>query len=100
MGYVHSAEQRELADTVRRLLARIAAGTSIAALAWTGPGGRWDTNVAAVSTVDGALTGEAHYVLDGTVADVLLVVAHTTDGLGLFEVDPAGAERVNTPAMD
>jgi hypothetical protein len=30
-------------------------------------------------------------VLDGDTADVLLVAAHAPDGIGLFEVDPAGS---------
>ena len=40
--------------------------------------------------VDGGweLDGEAHYVLDGDVADVLLVAARSPAGAGLFEVDP------------
>jgi hypothetical protein len=36
------------------------------------------------------LTGEAHHVLDGDTADVLLAAARTPDGIGLFEVDLQG----------
>jgi alkylation response protein AidB-like acyl-CoA dehydrogenase len=88
------------ADACRRLLPGIAAGTTIAALAWVGPDGRWDPDVAALSIVDDHLTGEAHYVLDGAAADVLLVVAHTPDGLGLFEVDPGVTQRRAMATMD
>ena len=35
------------------------------------------------------LTGEAHHVLDGDTAGVLLAAARAPDGTGLFEVDPA-----------
>jgi alkylation response protein AidB-like acyl-CoA dehydrogenase len=34
------------------------------------------------------LNGEAHFVLDGGAADVLLVAAATADGIGLFNVNP------------
>jgi alkylation response protein AidB-like acyl-CoA dehydrogenase len=86
-----------------RLLPGIAAGTTIAALAWAGRHGRWDPREAAVrSTMDGVLAGTAHYVLDGTAAGVLIVVADSPDGLALFEVDPAhhGVRRAHTPTMD
>jgi alkylation response protein AidB-like acyl-CoA dehydrogenase len=68
-----------------RLLPAICGGT-IAALAWTGPAGRWDPQHAACraepATAPGAwrLTGEAHHVLDGDIADVLLVAAHVPAG--------------------
>jgi hypothetical protein len=89
-------------DACQRLLPGIASGTTVAAMAWAGPDGRWDPQLAAVSTVDGLLTGAAHYVLDGAAAGVLIVVARTADGLGLFEVDPTqSAVRVEpTPTMD
>ena len=52
--------------------------------------------------VDSTVTGEAHYVLDGAAADVLLVAAHTAGGLDLFQVDPAqpAVHRAATPTMD
>jgi alkylation response protein AidB-like acyl-CoA dehydrogenase len=91
----------------RRLLPGIAAGTTIAALAWVGPDGHWDPGTAAcsaapTSTVDWVLTGEARHVLDGAAAEVLIVVARTGAGLALFEVDPVGpgVHRTRVPAMD
>lgn len=90
----------------QRLLPGIAAGTAIAAVAWTGPAGRWDPVEAAceahVSPGGWALTGEAHYVLDGDVADVLLAAARTPGGIALFEVDPlaGGVTRTPVTAMD
>ena len=85
----------------QRLLPAIAAGPAIAAVAWTGPAGRWDPGEAACearSSPGGwALTGEAHYVLDGDVADVLLAAARTPDGIALFEVDPLGGGVTRTP---
>jgi len=84
-----------------RLLPGIAGGTAVAALAWTGLDGRWDPDEVAV-TASGALDGTAHYVLDGDVADVLLVAARDSDGISLWEVDPAqaGVEREHVPTMD
>jgi len=90
----------------QRRLPAIADGTAIAALAWTGPAGRWDPGEAACearfSPGGWALTGEAHYVLDGDVADVLLAAARTPDGIVLFEVDPhgRGVTRAAVTAMD
>jgi alkylation response protein AidB-like acyl-CoA dehydrogenase len=90
----------------QRLLPAIGAGAAIAAVAWTGPAGRWDPGEAACearfSSGGWALTGEAHYVLDGDVADVLLAAARTPDGIALFEVDPlgGGVTRAAVTVMD
>jgi hypothetical protein len=90
----------------QRLLPAIGAGAAIAAVAWTGPAGHWDPGEAACearfSAGGWALTGEAHYVLDGDVADVLLAAARTPDGIALFEVDPlgGGVTRAAVTAMD
>jgi alkylation response protein AidB-like acyl-CoA dehydrogenase len=90
-------------DACRRLLPGIADGSRIATLAWTGPSGRWTPGeVACQVGVDGSLTGTAHHVLDGDVADVLLVAARTPDGVELFEVAPGppGVSRTAVTAMD
>ncbi len=142
----------------RRLLPGLAAGTTTAALAWTGPAGHWnpadlacrasaeapdvarrasgeaadmarrvsaetssvarrvsaeapdvarraseeEPDVAVRASAEAAVTGEAHYVLDGTDADVLLVAAEGPDGIGLYEVDPArpGVSRAAVTTMD
>jgi alkylation response protein AidB-like acyl-CoA dehydrogenase len=54
------------------------------------------------ASAEAAVTGEAHYVLDGTDADVLLVAAAGPDGLVLYEVDPAqpGVSRAAVTTMD
>jgi len=89
----------------QRLLPAIAGGTAIAALAWTDESGGWDPGKAAFGAIPPAspaerwtLTGEAHYVLDGDVADVLLAAARTPDGVALFEVDP-GQDAVTRRAV-
>jgi alkylation response protein AidB-like acyl-CoA dehydrogenase len=84
----------------RRLLPGLAAGTSIAALAWTGPDGQWNPAlVACRASAAAAVTGQAHYVLDGAEADVLLVAADGPDGIALFELDPAQPGVARTPVI-
>lgn len=84
-------------EACRRLLPGIAAGSSLAALAWSDEDGRWSP---ACEFRDGRVDGRAHYVLDGDHADVLLVVARTPDGPGLFEVAPADARRAAVTTLD
>jgi alkylation response protein AidB-like acyl-CoA dehydrogenase len=90
-------------EACRRWLPGIADGTVLASprLVWTGADGRWDPDEVAVRA-SGTLDGTAHYVLDGDLADVLLVAAMTDDGVDLVEVDPAapGVEREHVPTMD
>jgi hypothetical protein len=81
-----------------RLLPALAEGTSVAAVAWTDAQGGW--TVPAVTASGGRLTGVAHYVLDGDIADVLLVVASDASGVSVFEVDPASTTRTHTPGLD
>jgi hypothetical protein len=95
------------AEACERLLPRLAAGTAIAALAWTGSAGGWDPARAFCAAAERpgggwTLTGQASYVLDGDHADVLIVAAQTSDGIGLFEVDPGqhGVARQRLTTMD
>src|SRR5579871_2283014 len=86
-----------------RLLPGIADGSVAAALAWATRAGRWDGgDVGCVCREDGELDGEAHYVLDGMAAGVLLVAARGPGGAGLFEVDPGqdGVSRTASVTMD
>jgi hypothetical protein len=88
----------------QRLLPPIAEGTAVAALAWAGEPGHWDPAdpacaAAPVSAGGWALTGTAHYVLDGDSADLLLVAARTPAGTGLFEVDPGQPAVARTAAV-
>jgi alkylation response protein AidB-like acyl-CoA dehydrogenase len=65
-------------------LTRIAAGRAKTALAWTEPSARWDAagvTCAARETKDGfVLSGTKLFVLDAHLADVLVVVARTSEG--------------------
>ena len=87
-------------DACARLLPGIAAGTSLATIAWSTESGHWGAQAA--TAFDGTLTGDAHYVLDGDIADVLLVVAGDEHGAGVYEVDAThpGVTRRHTSAMD
>jgi alkylation response protein AidB-like acyl-CoA dehydrogenase len=94
------------ADARKDYLPSIAAGETIATVALTEASGRWDLDqvtTRAERQGDGwRLHGHQSYVLDGHVADLLLVVATTGEGLGVFAVD-GGAEGVRRrllPTMD
>ncbi|MGW5719811.1 acyl-CoA dehydrogenase family protein [Amycolatopsis sp. NPDC003865] len=82
-------------EACERLLPGVAAGTTLAALAWAGED--W---APALTASDTGLDGRAHYVLDGDLADVLLAVARTADGLGLFEVPLDGVRRERVTTLD
>jgi alkylation response protein AidB-like acyl-CoA dehydrogenase len=89
-----------------RWLPAIAAGESIATLAISEDSGRWDLSelatVATKSGQDWTITGQKNFVLDGTIADLILVVAVTDDGPGLFAVEGAatGLTRTRLATLD
>ena len=88
------------------LLPGIASGETIATLAFTEDSGRWDADgitLAATPTADGfALNGHKSFVIDGHIADLILVVGRTEAGLSLFGVkgDAAGLTRTPLATMD
>lgn len=94
------------ADAQARLLPDIASGRCIASVALTGSRGCWTADgVDVVATpAEGAwsLEGRSDYVLHGQNANLLLVVANTSIGLSLFEVDPAaiGVSVAPLPTFD
>lgn len=108
LGSVAIAAQAILAtgdvDAAARLLPGIAEGSSSAALAWAAPDGRFAPDRVGLRAEDGdgwRLSGTCGFVLDGALADVLLVIAQTREGPRLFEVlDPEDVIREDTPAMD
>lgn len=87
-------------DARRALLPGIAAGTTVAALVWAGQEGAWSTEHVGVCADGTTLSGSGHYVLDAGSADVLLVLARTDEGIGLFQVEPSAYERSRAPGMD
>ena len=60
------------------------------------------TTTATESNGEWTITGHKSFVLDGAVADLLLVAARTGDGVGVFAVDAsaAGLTRVPLETMD
>ncbi len=94
------------------LLPGIAAGDTIATLAFTEPNGRWDASgITMEASPDGpggsTLSGTKMFVLDGHTAGLVVVAARRagsegTDGISFFTVD-GGAEgltRTALPTMD
>jgi alkylation response protein AidB-like acyl-CoA dehydrogenase len=97
-----SGDEAGMAD----YLPGIAEGATLATVALAEAPGRWDEagiNVAARS-VGGTweLSGEKHYVLDGHVADLILVPARSPAGVTLFAVERGAHGLVTTavPTMD
>jgi len=91
--------------TTAKLLPAIASGKAIATLAFVEEHGRWDMeSIAMRATRDGSkwkLSGVKDYVLDGAIADIVLVAARTDSGLGLFQVDGGSKfERAALPTLD
>jgi len=89
----------------RTLLPSLADGKTIGALAAAEPGGGWGAStikMAAVASGDSyKLTGTKAYVLDGMIADLLVVVARLPNGaLGLFSVDGENIQRTALKPMD
>ncbi len=86
-----------------KLLPAIASGKAIATLAFVEEHGRWDAeSIALRATRDGSkwkLSGVKDYVLDGAIADIVLVAARTDNGLGLFLVE-GKFERASLPTLD
>jgi alkylation response protein AidB-like acyl-CoA dehydrogenase len=85
----------------------IADGSTVATLAVTEASGSWDAGDVATQAApagDGyALTGEKLFVLDGHVADLLLVMALAPEGASLFAVEATGATgltREKMPTLD
>ncbi|MEO6468253.1 MAG: acyl-CoA dehydrogenase family protein [Acidimicrobiia bacterium] len=93
------------------LLPGIASGETIATLAFTEPSGKWDASgitLEATPDGDGAkLTGTKMFVLDGHIANLIVVVARAAastgeDGISFYTVDgdAAGLTRTALATMD
>jgi len=93
------------------LLPGIASGETIATLAFTEPNGRWDASgieMIAKESGDGyTLDGTKMFVIDGHIADLIVVVARlegtsNDDGIGFFTVDgdAGGLTRTALATMD
>lgn len=84
-------------------LAALASGDRTLAVVYRGPAGEVSFDTLPVSaTEDGKLVGSARFVIDGHLADLLLVVAATPAGPKLFavEVDAPGITRTPMATLD
>ena len=94
------------ADAMAKHLPGIASGETIATLAYTEPSGKWDESgitMEATKSGDGyTLTGTKSFVLDGHIADLIIVAAKTAAGTSLFAVDgdAAGLTKTSLSTMD
>ncbi|MFT4230226.1 MAG: acyl-CoA dehydrogenase family protein [Microbacterium sp.] len=90
----------------QRWLPAIAEGATRATLAFAEQSGRWTVeDVATTARPDGdawVLDGTKWFVLDGCSAELILVVARTDAGVGLFavEADAAGLSRESLEGLD
>ncbi|MFF7547232.1 acyl-CoA dehydrogenase family protein [Streptomyces canus] len=90
----------------KRLLPGLASGELVGTLALTEDSARWDAAGVRLNARESngrwLLTGHKMFVLDGATADVVLTVARTGDGIGVFWVDgdASGLTREPLPTMD
>jgi alkylation response protein AidB-like acyl-CoA dehydrogenase len=93
-------------EAKKSYLPGIASGETIATLAITEDNGKWDfggIELAATKKGDGwVLDGHKMFVIDGHVANLVIVAARTAAGVTLFAVagDAAGLTRTALPTMD
>ncbi len=93
-------------EAKKTYLPGIASGETIATLAITEDNGKWDFSgieCAAEKSGDGwVLNGHKMFVIDGHVANLIVVAARTAAGVSLFAVqgDAAGLVRTPLPTMD
>ncbi|MEU8252096.1 acyl-CoA dehydrogenase family protein [Nonomuraea sp. NPDC048916] len=91
------------ADALERHGRRIARGELTATVALAETGARWDVSeMRTTARREGGswrLDGAKHHVVDGASADLLLVVARTPDGPGVFAVERAAAGLAVEPLV-
>ena len=93
-------------EAKKSYLPGIASGETIATLAITEDNGKWDfggIECKATKKGDGwVLDGHKMFVIDGHVANLIIVAARTAAGVSLFAVqgDAAGLTRTPLPTMD
>jgi len=93
-------------EAKKSYLPGIASGETIATLAITEDNGKWDfSGIECTATKKGdgwVLNGHKMFVLDGHVANLIIVAARTGKGVSLFAVqgDAPGLTRTPLPTMD
>jgi alkylation response protein AidB-like acyl-CoA dehydrogenase len=93
---LHSGDE----DAKKQHLPGIAAGETVATLAFTEPSGKWDEagiTMEAAAAGDGfTLNGTKSFVIDGAIAELIIVAARTGKGVSLFAVDGNDASITKT----
>jgi alkylation response protein AidB-like acyl-CoA dehydrogenase len=88
-------------DANKELLPGLASGEVIATVALAEDGGSWSPQQvgteAAKSAQGWTLSGHKSFVLDGAVADLLLVAARSDDRVGVFAVEASASGLTRTP---
>lgn len=93
-------------DAKQAHLPGIAAGTTVATVAYVEPSGKWDesgiTMEASGSGSDIKLSGTKSFVIDGHVADLIIVAAKSGAGTSLYAVagDADGLTKTQLSTMD
>ena len=93
-------------EAKKSFLPGIASGETIATLAITEDNGKWDFGGIELAATkkgdDWVLNGHKMFVIDGHIADLIIVAARTSAGVTLFAVqgDAAGLTRTSLPTMD
>ena len=83
-----------------QLLAELVEGERTAAFAVADRAGEFDPDQVSVTAAGDRLTGTVDRVVDADAADVILVAAAAPDGVGLYAVDAADAQRTALVTMD
>jgi alkylation response protein AidB-like acyl-CoA dehydrogenase len=93
-------------SAMKYLLPGLASGETIGTLAITEDNGRWDFGGIGLGAVESdgewRLNGHKSYVIDGHLADLVLVAARTPNGVSLFGVkgDAPGLTKASLTTMD
>lgn len=82
------------------LLAALVEGTTTAAFAVGDKAGAFDPAAVTVKATGGTVSGTVERVIDGAAADVILVAAVGSDGVGLYAVDAKDTQRTPLATLD
>ncbi len=82
------------------LLGELVEGRRTAAVAVADQAGVFDPDAVSVTAEGDAVSGTVSQVVDGGIADVLLVAARGSDGVALYAVDADGVERTPLATLD
>ncbi|MEO3825192.1 acyl-CoA dehydrogenase family protein [Actinomadura sp. B10D3] len=101
LATITAAATLEAGEGGHDLLPGIADGSVIATLAVAEDGGSWDPEDVETTVEGGRLRGAKNFVLDGHIADLVLVAAKGDDGVGIYAVeDVAVLTRNVLPTLD